>query len=196
MKHFAVIVGLLAAGFVAAAHAAEDAPPASSLIADLTHLHDFDFLVGDWNVRHRRLKERLADNHEWVEFDGSLSMRKLMDGRANVGDNLFKMPGGDHRGVGMRAYDPKTGEWSVWWLDGSNPSGNLDPPSKGHFEKGIGTFHADDTLRGKPVRVRVIWSQITPTSARWEQAYSADGGKTWETNWISDLKRASQTQGP
>ena len=133
---------------------------------NLSGLHDFDFLIGRWQVHHRRLKERLANSHEWVEFEGTLSTRQLMDGWANMGDNLFKMPGGEVRGVSLRSYDPRTGQWAVWWLDGGNPSGNLDPPIKGKFENGVGTFYADDRLRGKTIRVRVTWSHITASSAR------------------------------
>jgi hypothetical protein len=158
--------------------------------SNLMGLHDFDFLVGEWHVHHRKLKERLANNHEWIEFDGTLSMRQLMDGWANVGDNLFNVPGGAYRGVGLRAYDSKTGQWAVWWLDGRDPFGDLDPPVKGHFEHGIGTFYSTGTLKGKPIRVRVIWSHITATSAHWEQASSPDGGKSWETNWITDFRRS------
>jgi hypothetical protein len=126
-----------------------------------------------------------------VEFDGTLSMRQLMNGWANVDDNVFKIPGGDYRGVGLRAYDPKAGQWAIWWLDGRNPFGELDPPVKGCFKNGVGTFYADDTLRGKKVRVRFVWSHITPTSARWEQAFSPNGGKTWETNWTMEFRRVS-----
>jgi len=172
----------------APAHAAQDNPPAAGT-ANLGGLHDFDFLVGEWRAHHRKLKERLADNREWVEFDGTQSMRKLMDGYANEDDNIFNVPGGAYRGVSLRAYDPKTGQWAIWWLDGRNPFGDLDPPVKGSFKDGIGTFYADDTLRGKPIRVRFLWSHITPTSARWEQAFSADGGKTWEINWTTQFER-------
>jgi hypothetical protein len=171
------------------AHASQDNPPAASA-ANLGGLHDFDFLVGEWRAHHRKLKERLANNHEWVEFDGTQSMRKLMDGYANEDDNIFNVPGGAYRGVSLRAYDPKTGQWAIWWLDGRNPFGDLDPPVKGSFKDGIGTFYADDMLRGKPIRVRFLWSHITPTSARWEQAFSADGGKTWEVNWTTQFERA------
>ena len=181
--------GLLAAGFVPPANCNEDAPPPPPALANLTHLHDFDFLVGQWQVHSRKLKERLADNRDWVEFDGTIQMRKLMEGWANVDDTMFDIPGGAYHGVGLRSYDPKTGQWAIWWLDGRNPFGDLDPPVKGHFEKGVGTFYADDTLRGKPIRVRFIWAHITPSSATWEQAYSPDGGKTWETNWTQVLKR-------
>jgi hypothetical protein len=153
-------------------------------------VHDFDFLIGRWLVHHRRLKERLAGSHEWVDFEGTLVTRKLMDGYANVGDNVFEVQGGAYRGVGLRAFDAKSRQWSSWWLDGRNPTGSLEPPLRGSFHDGVGAFYADDTFKGKPVRVRVVWSKITPTSCHWEQAYSPDGGRTWETNWLTDFKRA------
>lgn len=171
--------------------ATQDSPTPTEHAANLSGLHDFDFLVGDWRVHHRRLKERLAGSHEWVEFEGTCSMRPLMGGYSNVDDNVMNMPGGAYRGVGLRAYDPKTGQWAIWWLDSRMPFNPLDPPVKGRFENGVGTFYADDTLRGKPIRMRFIWSHITKTSAHWEQAFSPDGGKTWETNWLMEFERAS-----
>jgi hypothetical protein len=174
-----------------AVRASQDTPKAQQGAANLSGLHDFDFLVGDWHGHHRKLKEKLANSHEWVEFEGTLSMRKLMDGYANVDDNMFNTSQGTYRGVGLRSYDPKTGQWAIWWLDGRDPFGNLDPPVKGHFEHGVGTFYAHDTLRGKPILVRFVWSKITPTTAHWEQAYSADDGKTWETNWTMDFQRVA-----
>lgn len=156
---------------------------------NLAGLHDFDFLAGSWKVRHQRLKERLAGSHAWEEFDGTCTMRPLMGGYANVDDNVMELPSGTYQGVGLRSYDPKSGQWAIWWLDSRNPFGDLDPPVKGRFENGVGTFTSNDTLRGKPVRVRFTWSQITPTSAHWEQAFSPDGGKTWEVNWRMEFTR-------
>jgi hypothetical protein len=175
-------------GSVTAAEPSHPAKPAQD--ANLSGLHDFDFLVGQWRVHHRQLKARLAGSHEWTEFEGSLVTRRLMDGWANVGDNVFNMPGGEVRGVGLRSYDPKTGQWSVWWLDGRDPSADLGAPTKGRFQNGVGIFYSDERYRGKPIRVRVTWSRITSTSAHWEQAFSADGGKSWETNWTSDFTRS------
>jgi hypothetical protein len=102
---------------------------------------------------------------------------------------VFHTPQGIYRGVAPRAYDPKTGQWAIWWIDGRNPFGNLDPPVKGRFANGVGSFYAHDTLRGKPIKVRFTWSHITATTARWEQAYSPDDGKTWEVNWQQKLER-------
>ena len=157
--------------------------------ATQTGLNDFDFLMGEWRVHHRRLKERLAGSHEWIEFAGTSSARKLMDGAGNVDDNFVDLPGGSYRAASLRSYDAKSGQWSIWWLDGRMPLGPLDPPVRGRFENGIGTFFADDMFNGKPIRVRYVWSQITPTTCHWEQAFSPDGGKTWETNWVMDFAR-------
>jgi len=171
-------------------HAAQDTPKPVAADTDLSGLHDFDFLVGEWRVHSRRLKERLAASTDWEEFEGTITSRRLMDGWANVDDTVFHTPQGIYRGVAPRAYDPKSGQWAIWWIDGRNPFGALDPPVKGRFVKGVGTFYADDMLRGKPIKVRFTWSDITPTTARWEQAFSPDGGKTWETNWMQRLERA------
>jgi hypothetical protein len=185
---FAAVFLAAVMGAMAPAQSSQDKPkPMQDL--DPAGVHDFDFLTGKWQAHHRLLKERLANSHEWTEFEGTLTTWPLMGGWANTGDNVFKKPDGDVRGVSLRSYDAKTGWWTVWWLDGRNPSANLDPPTKGHFENGIGSFYSDDTLRGKPVLLRVTWSHITPTSARWEQALSPDGGKTWETDWVTDFQR-------
>jgi len=172
------------------AHASQDYPAPKLLKPDLSGLHDFDLRAGEWVCHHRRLKERLAGSHEWQEFDGTQSFRLLIDGYANEDENVMNLPGGAYKGVTLRAYDPKTGQWAIWWLDGRTPFGDLDPPVKGRFVNGVGVFYANDTLRGKPVRVRFTWSNITANSAHWEQAFSPDGGKTWELNWVTDFARA------
>jgi hypothetical protein len=89
----------------------------------------------------------------------------------------------------LRAFDPSTGTWSIWWLDARHPH-RLDPPLVGTFAEGVGTFHANDVLNGRPIRVRFIWSDIAENSARWQQAFSEDAGRTWETNWLMDFRRA------
>jgi hypothetical protein len=152
-------------------------------------VHDFDFLVGHWQVHHRKLKERLANNHEWVEFEGTLYSQPLMGSYSNVDDLVLEVPGAPYRGVALRSFDAKTRQWSIWWLDSRTPLGPLDPPMRGRFENGVGTFYADDTFNGRPVRIRFVWSKITPTSCHWEQAYSPDAGKIWETNWVQDIIR-------
>ncbi|MEP7155687.1 MAG: DUF1579 family protein [Betaproteobacteria bacterium] len=151
---------------------------------NLAGLHDFDFQVGDWRVHHR-VKRDTA----WLEFDGTCSNRRLMEGRSNVEDHRFDKPAGVAHGVAVRAYDPKTAQWAIWWIDSRDPHGAIDPPVKGKFKNGVGTFYADYTSNGKVMRARYIWSHITANSAHWEQANSADAGKTWETNWTMEFRR-------
>jgi len=153
-------------------------------------MNDFDFLVGHWTVRHRRLKARLARCIEWEEFGGTCSLRPLLDGQANVDDNVLDMPSGTYRAASIRAYDPATRQWSIWWLDSRQPH-DFGTPVVGAFKDGTGTFFADDVLNGQPIRVRFLWTDITPSSARWQQAFSNDGGATWETNWIMDFQRVT-----
>ena len=155
---------------------------------DIDGAHDFDFFMGSWRVHHRRLKERLANNHEWVEFKGTGIAQKILGGFGNIDNNLLDLPNGAYRAVTLRAYDPEKKQWSIWWLDSRNPS-HLDPPVVGRFENGVGTFYADDTFKGKPIRVRFLWTQVMSNKPHWEQAFSVDGGKTWETNWTMNFTR-------
>ena len=152
---------------------------------DLSGAHDFDFEFGDWTVHHK-IKRPTG---EWVEFEGWSKTWPVLDGRGNVEDNLFHRPGGDTRGLATRAYDPATGTWAIWWIDSRAPHSAMDPPVKGKFVNGVGSFFADGMLNGKMTRTRYMWSKITPTSAQWEQAFSTDEGKTWDTNWIMTFKR-------
>src|ERR1700761_4559039 len=153
------------------------------------HAHDFDFFFGDWKVRHRQLKTRLAGSSEWIAFDGTARAQPLLNGIGNVDDNFLDKPGDPYRAATVRAFDAKTGQWAIWWLDGRTPHGPLDPPMLGSFENGVGTFLADNEINGKTVKVRFIWSKITDQSCQWEQAFSPDGGKTWETNWVMNFTR-------
>lgn len=149
---------------------------------------DFDFFIGHWKVAHRRLKERLANCDEWVEFDGETSTTKLLGGMGNVDDNVLQLPEGAYHAVTLRSYDPAAGTWSIWWLDGRYP-GRLDVPMVGKFTDGTGVFLAHDTFEGKPVLVRFLWTVPAADAPRWEQAFSADQGATWETNWIMEFRR-------
>ena len=182
-------LGLVASGLSVAQSSPGSGGEISHAERTVPGLHDFDFLVGHWRVHHRKLKERLANSHEWIEFEGTLFSQPLMVGYSNVDDLVLNVPGAPYRGVALRSFDPKSQQWLIWWLDSRNPLGSLDPPMRGGFKNGVGTFYGDDTLNGKPVRARFIWSGITPTSCHWEQAYSPDGGKTWETNWAQDIIR-------
>jgi hypothetical protein len=147
--------------------------------------HDFDFLVGSWTVHNRRLKERLTGCEEWSEFTATATNWSLFNGLANVDEIVF--PDGD-RGLTLRLFDPAEEQWSLHWA--SSETGRLFPPVVGRFTDGRGVFYGDDTEAGTPVRVRFVWSDITPESARWEQSFSVDGGGTWEVNWTMRFTRA------
>ncbi len=149
---------------------------------------DFDFLMGIWNVRHRYLLKRLADCHDWIEFDGCCAARKVLNGFGNVEEGRIDMPGDPYRGMALRTWDPETAKWSIYWLDSRRP-GVIGPPVKGSFAKGIGIFHGDDEHERRAIRVRFVWSRIERDRARWEQAFSLDKGDSWETNWIMDFTR-------
>jgi hypothetical protein len=149
--------------------------------------HDFDFFHGRWRASHRRLRNRLVGDTVWEEFAGTCDTRPLIGGLGNVDDNLLELPAGTYRAATLRLFNPGTGLWSIWWIDARNPA--LEPPVHGGFEHGIGTFLGDDRLAGRPIRVRFIWSEITSHSARWDQAFSADGGVSFEHNWTMLFER-------
>jgi hypothetical protein len=154
----------------------------------MSSLNDWDFLIGHWRVRHRRLRKRLAGCYEWDEFNGTCSSTKVLGGAGNVDDNALDFPGGAYSAVTLRACDRVNDNWSIWWLDSRSPA-TLDPPLVGRFENGIGTFYADHLFDGNPIRVRFHWTGVQSGAPRWEQAFSADGGKEWEVNWTMDFTR-------
>ena len=149
---------------------------------------DFDFLHGDWRVRHRKLKRRLAGCADWTEFTGRVHARPVLDGQGNVDDNVLDAPDGRYTALTLRVFDPVADAWSITWVDSRRAT--LDPPLVGRFADGVGAFFGDDEHEGRPVRVRFLWTPLTPDSARWEQAFSADHGAPWETNWIMEFTRA------
>lgn len=151
---------------------------------------DFDFFQGAWSVRHRRLRARLVGCAEWEEFGGSVSVWPILGGAGNIDDNVLHLPGGTYRAATLRAYDAAQRRWSIWWLDGRRPD-RLDVPVTGSFAAGTGTFEAEDTLDGRPIRVRFRWLHTATPTPRWEQAFSPDAGATWETNWTMDFTRVT-----
>lgn len=149
---------------------------------------DFDFFIGHWKVSHRRLKERLLGCEDWENFEGSCRMWPLLEGSGNIDDNVLELPAGPYRAASLRTFDPVKRQWAIWWVDGRNPQ-QLDPPVVGGFADGVGEFQCDDELRGQPIRVRYRWTDTATPTPRWQQAFSADGGQTWETNWVMDFER-------
>ena len=150
--------------------------------------HDFDFEFGKWQVRHRRLKERLAGCEDWEEFNGTSGTRPVLGGNGNVEDNLLLFPSGPYRAIAIRAFDVEDRTWAIWWLSANDPH-QLEVPVIGTFKDNTGTFFATDTLSGVPISVRFLWLKTDTHTPRWEQAMSKDDGATWETNWTMDFRR-------
>jgi hypothetical protein len=150
--------------------------------------HDFDFWMGSWKVHNRYLKERLKGSTDWVEFESTVNARPLLDGLGNE-DEFRTDHGGGFIGMSFRFFDPEKKTWAIYWADSRRP-GKLDPPVFGSFDGETGSFQGADMLNGKPVLVRFEWSGVTTATPRWEQAFSGDGGKSWEVNWVMEFTRA------
>jgi hypothetical protein len=148
---------------------------------------DFDFLMGTWKVQNRRLKRRLAGSEDWEEFEAWSVARPLFDGLANE-DEFHTEHEGGFVGMAFRFFDAETTQWSIYWAD-SRRLGVLDPPVIGAFDGDAGVFEGEDVWGGRPILVRFTWSRVDTPTPRWEQAFSDDGGRTWETNWVMDYTR-------
>jgi hypothetical protein len=145
---------------------------------------DFDFFVGTWKGYNRWLRERLAGSNEWEEFEGHSVIHKILNGMGNFDEVTMYREGGEMQGVTLRLYNPDTHEWAS-----SMGANNLFPPMVGKFENGRGMFYAYELFGGRHIYSRFIWTSQNENACRWEQAFSIDGGQTWETNWTTDFVR-------
>jgi hypothetical protein len=152
-------------------------------------MNDFDFFIGTWDAPQRRLRTWLVGSDDWEEFPASTVCYRMFDGAANVDEITFPTLGSS--GMSVRLYDPSTELWSIYWASTKMP-GVLGPPVTGRFTDGVGDFFGGDEHEGRAVRVHYRWSNITATTARWQQAFSADGGENWETNWVMDFRRTGE----
>ncbi len=150
---------------------------------------DFDFLHGAWDVSHRRLRQRLQASDDWDEFSGTSTTRPILGGNGNIEENVLHPQGGSFHACALRTFDPASGSWSIWWLDGRNP-GHLDPPVIGGFAGDVGTFLAEDVFEGVPIVVRFLWKRGSRQACRWEQAFRRKDASAWETNWVMEFRRA------
>jgi hypothetical protein len=183
------LLGVLLVFLVGAARAQKVAAAVPLSVSDKRDgQHDFDFLVGTWKFHLKRLKRRLVGSTEWVELDGTTVCRKVLDGRGEVEEvNVESADKQTHiQGLALRLYNPESRQWSIYWANGAD--GILEQnPMVGQFDgNGRGEFYNQQVYEGRAVYARFIWSGVTTSSPHFEQAFSADGGKTWETNWITD----------
>lgn len=163
-------------------------PRGGQAAAERDGSHDFDFEFGDWTVQLSRLVKPLTGSTTWVEYEGTSVVRKVWDGRANLGELEVAGPAGKVQGLSLRLYNPDTRQWHISWA--SSRDGAIGPPMVGGFKDRTGEFYNQEFLNGRSIYVRFVFSDITPASFRLEQAFSADGGKSWEANWIARFKKA------
>jgi hypothetical protein len=150
--------------------------------------HDFDFEIGAWKTQLRRRLRPLTGSTTWVEYQGTTVVRKIWNGRANLVELEVDGPPGHIEGLSLRLYNPQSRQWSVNYSNSA--SGTMSQPVIGEFKNGRGEFFGQDFLNGRAILVRFIISDITPDSCHFEQSFSDDGGKTWESNWIATDTRA------
>jgi hypothetical protein len=158
-------------------------PPQGEKMSIVDINHDFDFEIGTWKTHVRRLLRPLTGSTAWVEMEGITTVKNVWGGRANLVELEADGPDGHFEGLSLRLYNPDTQKWSLNFASSSD--GIMTPPTIGEFKNGRGEFYSQETLNDRPILVRFVISDITSTSCRFVQAFSADEGKTWEVNWIA-----------
>jgi hypothetical protein len=180
----ATVAALVASGRTAGA------APGETVRSGAGARHDFDWFFGSWNVKHRRLNRRLVNSNEWDEFEGTTRCQPILGGIANFNDSTVKRSGSIYYGMGLRAFDSTSNTWRDWYLDGRDAA-KIEVHGTGRFANGVGTFSYDDEFEGRAIKVRGIFTPIKADLAQWEQAFSPDGGKTWETNYVMRYMRTA-----
>lgn len=149
--------------------------------------HDFDFNIGTWHTHIRRLEHPLTGSTTWVEMNGTVVVKKVWDGRAQIEEIEAAGPAGRFEGLTLFLYNPAAHQWNLNFSNSSD--GTMSTPSVGEFKDGRGEFYDQETYNGRAILVRGVWSDITPDTHRFEQSFSDDGGKTWEPNFVANLTR-------
>jgi hypothetical protein len=173
-----VVIWLIPA---AASPAQEKGAPATAQRRD--GQHDFDFDIGAWETHLRRLMHPLTGSTTWVEYQGTTVVRKVWNGRANLAELEADGPSGHLQVLSLRLYNPESHQWS---LNSANvKNGTISVPTVGEFKNDRGEFYDWEELNGRMLLVRNVWKDISANSCTFEQAFSDDGGKTWEVNWVA-----------
>jgi hypothetical protein len=162
----------------------------ASRAAERDGQHDFDPLIGSWKATLKRLEHPLSGSTSWVEFEGTQITKSLWGGRGTMDEFHVDSPSTNTHidGLTVRLYNPKSHQWHIYWANANRGMFDL-PPTIGRWNNGRGEFYDQEYFEGRSILVRYLWSDVTPTSAHFEQSYSEDGGKTWEANWISTITR-------
>ncbi len=171
-----------------AAQAGAGTPQAATVERD--GQHDFDFELGSWKIHLKRRVHPLTGSNTWVEFDGTSVTRRVWEGRSQLEEFETDGAGGHIEGLTLRLYNPQTHQWSLYWAN--QKDGTIVAPQVGQFKDGRGEFYGQDTVDGKLIYIRFIWSNTDSKIPHFEQSFSNDGGKTWEVNWITDQTRVSE----
>jgi hypothetical protein len=145
--------------------------------------HDFDFEIGKWKTHLRRLVMPLTGSTTWVEYDGTTVVTKIWNGKANLVELDVSGPAGHIEALSLRLYNPESHQWSLNFANSAG--GTMAIPTIGEFKNGRGEFYDQETLNSRAILVRFVILDITANSCHFEQAFSDDGGKTWEVNWIA-----------
>jgi len=149
--------------------------------------HDFDFEIGDWKTRLKRLLHPLSGSTTWAEYQGTTTVRKVWDGRGNLVELEADGPNGHIEALSLRLYNPSGHQWSLNFANSAG--GTLGTPTVGEFKGDRGEFYDQETLGVRTILVRFVIVKVSPVTAHFEQSFSDDGGKTWEVNWIADDSR-------
>ena len=153
--------------------------------------HDFDFNIGTWKIHTRLLLHPLTGSNDWVDLNGTVHVRKVWNGRAQLEEIEADGPTGHFEGLTLFLYNPQAHQWGQYFVDGA--VGVLNQPQIGEFKNGRGELFGQESLNGRTIVVRFVWSDITPNSHHVEQSFSDDGGKTWQPNFVATLTRDEET---
>jgi len=184
-----LVIGLIAFLFSCVVVFAQNTSSAQRL-APRDGSHDFDFEIGKWKTHLRRLVHPLTGSTTWVEYDGTTVVSGVWNGKANLVELDVTGPAGHIEALSLRLYNPDSHQWSLNFANSAG--GAMGVPTIGEFKNGRGEFYDQEPLNGRAILVRFVISDITPNSCHFEQAFSEDGGKTWEVNWIATDTRVKE----